>query len=863
MRVFRAAALLVLLLGVRAPAQQPAPAPDAVTQLLAALQAAIAANNIGAFRALLSPRLPALDGVAFEVTLLNGGVTTATVRERDRGATAMGTRVLAEFLINRDGAGQITTWQIDVAGTGAAAHVNQIEGLHRVSSISGLHRLELDTSTAFVVNNFVFTAIDFRLTMASGTAFVAKTSDGITAIVLRGSGQMQFEPSDPIERHQLKRFSRAEVMNDPVDAVFLRINPSEYGSRISDGSLKPIAATGGDINRARAVFNQWASRSYAITLGDLSTDRWTLLPAPGDALADMLTHRFGWISYSRAVSQNEDVSLFDREAHKNISVYASPGKIATRGRFYSEDDSRAYDIEHYELNVRFVPERNLVSGTATVRLRLLQHDADTITLKLAEPLTVSSLTDSGYGRLLHLRIIGQDSLIVSFPEPQPVGKVVTLSLAYSGRLAPQSLSREAAEVTAQDLAPMQENAIPPEPNYAYSNNSYWYPQSTVTDYATARIRVSVPQDYEAVSSGTLIDEGIVGTDRVAAFTADTPARYLSTVISRLVPLPRATLTLPSGKMLTIDARSNPRQLGGTKTLTSRAADIIKFYASIIGDVPYPSFTLLSLESELPGGHSPAYFAAINQPTPTTTFSWRNDPIAFDDTFPNFYLAHEIAHQWWGQAVGVKNYHEQWISEGLAQYFAYLYSGADRGPGVQQNILERMRRSVRRFGDSGPISLGYRLGHVVGDGSNFRAIVYNKSVIVLDMLRELVGDEAFTSGLRRFYQSSKFHKAGTDDLRLAFEAEAKQPLTRFFDRWVLEDGFPALTLTSAIETSGQAALLRIEQAGEIFDMPATVSISYQDRPTEYVTILVRGALTEQRVPLKGRVRAEGIRLVPRL
>jgi hypothetical protein len=445
---------------------------------------------------------------------------------------------------------------------------------------------------------------------------------------------------------------------------------------------------------------------------------------------------------------------------------------------------------------------------------------------------------------------------------------VTLSMAYSGKLYPQSLSREAAEVTAQDRPESgwvagQENAIPPEPNYAYSNNSYWYPQSTVTDYATARIRVTVPQDFQAVSSGTVIDEGVVGTDRVAAFTADTPARYLSTVISRFVPLPRTTLALPSGKTLTIDARSNPRQFGGTKTLTSRAADIIKFYSSIVGDVPYPSFTLLSLESDLPGGHSPAYFAAINQPMPTTTFTWRNDPIAFDDTFPNFYLAHEIAHQWWGQAVGVKNYHEQWISEGLAQYFAYRYAGADRGSAVQLNILERMRRSVRRYGDSGPVSLGYRLGHVVGDGANFRAIVYNKPVIVLEMLRELIGDEAFSAGLRRFYQAWKFQKAGTDDLRLAFEAEAKQPLGRFFDRWILDDAFPALTLTSVVETSGDAALLRIEQTGDVFDMPATVAIGYQSLPTEFVTVPLRAAVTELRVPLKGKVRAEGIRLVPKL
>ncbi|TAK15539.1 MAG: hypothetical protein EPO35_07310, partial [Acidobacteria bacterium] len=470
-----------------------------------------------------------------------------------------------------------------------------------------------------------------------------------------------------------------------------------------------------------------------------------------------------------------------------------------------------------------------------------------------------------FGRLLQLRIVGQDSVLISLPEPQPAGTVITLTIAYSGRLPPQSLSREMTTVGAdagdQTSTNTPENSIQAEPNYAYSVNSYWYPQALVTDYATARLVVTVPQDYQAVATGTFMGESVAGADRLATFLADVPARYLSVVVSKMAPLPRTTITTPDGGTLTIDARANPRQVGATRTLTQRAAEIMKFYASVAGGVPYPSFTLLALESDLPGGHSPAYFAAINQPTPASIFTWRNDPIAFDDQFPDFFMAHEIAHQWWGQSVGAKNYHEQWLSEGLAQYFAYLYAAKDRGTNIQRSILERMRQSVRRFDDSGPISLGYRLGHVVGDGTNYRAIVYNKSVVVLDMLRQFIGDEAFAAGLRRFYRENRNAKAGTDDLRAAFEAEAKVPLTRFFDRWVLDSGAPVLKLTAVVETGGQAAQVRIEQTGTIFDVPATIAIAYEDQPTEYVTVKVTGALTEARIPLHGRVRKDGIRLQP--
>src|SRR5262249_38292661 len=124
-------------------------------------------------------------------------------------------------------------------------------------------------------------------------------------------------------------------------------------------------------------------------------------------------------------------------------------------------------------------------------------------------------------------------------------------------------------------------------------------------------------------------------------------------------------------------QANPRQFNRARGFADRTTDILSFYSSLIGEAPYGSLTVAITESDLPGGHSPAYFAIVNQPRPTTPFVWRNDPVAFEN-YPTFFLAHEVAHQWWGQAVGWKNYHEQWLSEGFAQYFAALYAERERG-----------------------------------------------------------------------------------------------------------------------------------------------------------------------------------------
>src|SRR5207245_9127987 len=81
-----------------------------------------------------------------------------------------------------------------------------------------------------------------------------------------------------------------------------------------------------------------------------------------------------------------------------------------------------------------------------------------------------------------------------------------------------------------------------------------------------------------------------------------------------------------------------------------------------------------------------------------------------------------------------------------------------------------------------------------------ALVYNKSAAVLHMLRRLVGDEAFFRGVRRFYEASRFRKAGTEELRAAMEAETGRPLERFFERWIYGSTLPQLKLGYRIDVS---------------------------------------------------------------
>jgi hypothetical protein len=532
-----------------------------------------------------------------------------------------------------------------------------------------------------------------------------------------------------------------------------------------------------------------------------------------------------------------------------------------------------------------------VDGNARIKVKIRAYALTALTLRLAEQLVVRSVVSSEYGRLLHLRVVGQNSVIINFPTSVPRDTELWLNVVYSGRLDPQQIDREGVAVSPQD--PAQEPIyISIEPQFIYSNRSYWYPQATVSDYATAHLRVSVPAGLDVVATGTetgppaAAPGGVESGQRprkLFVFNSDSPVRYLSCVISRFTnvstrrisipsalqrtvvrserapesegessaPRPPVQAGAPESSAVTLAVQANPRQTGRARSFVDRAASMIAFYGGLVGDAPYPSFTLAVTENDLPGGHSPAYFALLNQPLPMSPLVWRNDPVAFEG-YPPYFLAHEIAHQWWGQAVGWKNYHEQWLSEGFAQYFAALFAASERGDETFTSMLRQMRRWAVDQSSQGPVYLGYRLGHIKGESRVFRAIIYNKGAMVLHMLRRLLGDEQFFAGLRQFYAEWKFRKAGSNDFRNAMERVSGRELASFFDAWIYGSAVPNLRFTSVV--TGNEAVVKFEHRGEVMPVPVTVSIVYADGRTDDVVVAVTEKTVERTLPLRGSVRS---------
>jgi hypothetical protein len=379
------------------------------------------------------------------------------------------------------------------------------------------------------------------------------------------------------------------------------------------------------------------------------------------------------------------------------------------------------------------------------------------------------------------------------------------------------------------------------------------------------MRITVPQGWTCIGSGLPVPassvvslKDILRDGKMFEFRATEPLRYLAVVVARLIRIGESDITLPESlaassgvERLTVAVEAQASQRFRGRTVAQQAEDIMRFYGSLVGDVPYKSTTVALIESDLPGGHSPGYFAVIKNPLSPSNVTWRNDPAAFDG-FPEFFLAHELAHQWWGQAVGWKNYHEQWLSEGFAQYFAALYAQKTRGERTFADMLRQFRRWSLEDSDQGPVHLGYRLGLVKGNVRVFRALVYNKGAAVLHMLRRLLGDDVFFAGLRRFYADRRYQKAGTEDLERALEAESGHVLDRFFERWIYGTDIPRIRYSTTIGNG--TVNVRFEQAADlVFDVPVTVTLTYANGRTADFVIPVTEAVVERSIPTTDLVR----------
>ena len=357
------------------------------------------------------------------------------------------------------------------------------------------------------------------------------------------------------------------------------------------------------------------------------------------------------------------------------------------------------------------------------------------------------------------------------------------------------------------------------PPLVYSNRTAWYPRPTSEDHATARVGIETPAGWLGVTGGELVSIRTEEGRTRSEFRLEPPGKFVTAIVGRLTDV-----GLRQEGVQAVRGFAGPRTRGETLDQMRVAQEVLAFYAERFGPPAFPSLGLVVAEGPTPGGHSPPGLLYLQvRPPVLRGRSLPDDPANFSD-LPGFFLAHEAAHQWWGQATAPANYRERWLSEAWAQYSAALWVRERLGEGAFRGMMDRMARWALRYDSAGPIHLGQRLGHLRQDPRVFRAVVYDKGAWSLHMLRGLVGDPAFFSGARAFLERFRYAKAGTEDLRLALEEASGRDLRPYFERWIYDTGPVEITWSASTETAGPGFRTTIHARGQGLPGPLPLQIA---------------------------------------
>jgi aminopeptidase N len=378
----------------------------------------------------------------------------------------------------------------------------------------------------------------------------------------------------------------------------------------------------------------------------------------------------------------------------------------------------------------------------------------------------------------------------------------------------------------------EDEGVVVEPVVVLTNQFPWYPQAGPDDFATATIRLDVPQGYVGLTGGVRQASVQAGNRSRFEYRLEQPGKYFSVALGRL-----AEIGTRKVGAATLEAWSVGRTRGEAAKLLDQAGEMMVFFEKLFGPCPFPVLRLALFEERTPGGHSPPGMILLAQRPVFMSRNLRDDPASFQDV-PGFFFAHEMAHQWWGHGVAGENYRERWISEAFAQYAAALWVQHRLGQDTFQEVLARLQRWALAKNDEGPINLGYRLGHIKQDSQVYRAVVYDKGAYVLHMLRSIVGPEAFAAGLREFQGAHRFSKAGTDDLRESLEKASGRDLQAYFRQWVFDTELPRLSVRSTLPPGGPPyrASVEVEASGLPGPIPLTVSVQHAQGRTDRSVIV---------------------------
>ena len=459
---------------------------------------------------------------------------------------------------------------------------------------------------------------------------------------------------------------------------------------------------------------------------------------------------------SKGMSKLPDFSIPPSEGHRILGQAKATSlerlrKLAPRGMLFGHYD---YDVTYYKLDLLIDDTTEIIYGQVEIVAKSTTSGLDSVTVNLFHDMTVDSVK-SGDIHLNYTRDV--HSLHIQLERTYDLDEELTMSIFYYGH--PTESGLMGFSFSTQGGMPVITTLSEP-----YSAHTWWPCRDTPSDKAdSADINITVRPDLIVASNGLLI-EVVTNPDGTKTYHWHESYPITTYLISLAITnyLTFSQYYYPEAD--SIDSMEiiyycYPDWLDEAQAVYPMTVDAMEFFATTFGEYPF-------IKEKYGMAHFPWGGAMEHQTCTSMLYRW----------YDTYVIVHELAHQWWGDYITCRDWHNIWLNEGFASYCEALFFEDLYGEDYYHTYMSYMD-----WVEGGTVYI-YDTTDV---GNIITPIVYDKGAWVLHMLRHVVGDSTFFDILRAYYSDPRFayKDAVTEEFQEVCETVSGMKLDYFFQQWI--------------------------------------------------------------------------------
>ena len=784
--------------------------------------------------------------------------------------------VRRESIKVEEGADAVVDVRLEVAPVQAEIRVISSAAIPNADSVYQQLRQKSNSADAFSgdvasVNNLVLKRDAATFTLRNGELyFIAPTEGRTTAAVFIGEGEMSLTPPTDIEKHSLAIFIDKPTLDEQFTRLVLRFSDQTF-NEIKSSPSATMRTNGAQAASARSIYRDHQSllRRELRTNMDIRTLADVYAPQrPGFFIAFITGRQYEKLVYVvdpmgiPEVSPEEVMLISYGESNGGVWTAFHLAESYRNGTANTARDHRLFDLTRHEIEGAI--RGTQMAATDRVTFRALAAGTRVLPFDLYRSLRVSSVQDE-QGRNLDFIQENKDEdadFAVVLQQPLEANKTYKITVQYQGDDALRDSGGG---------------------NYILIPRSTWYPNNAGTQFGDRAIfdmTFRYPRGNTFVGTGAPVtadaQDGEVKVSKwssgqtelaVAGFNygrfkkkevIDQDTGYgvefyaneevpdeLKAIQQQIAELERKGYKI----MATLGSISTTRM--GDVAL-AEAQNAMRIYTAFFGKLPY---SRMAMTQQPAGFFGQAWPTLVYMPYIAFIDATQRQQLLGRHSTNSFwqYLGpHELAHQWWGHVIGWSSYHDQWMSEGFAEFSASLYVQyvrKDQSKFIE--FWEDQRKLITEARDItkgrkpymvGPITQGYRL-NTGKTGNVAQFMIYPKGAYILHMLRMMMydpgqgGDARFQAMMKDFVKTHFNKDATTEDFKRIVEKHMPREMNLggngrmdwFFDQWVYGTEIPSYRFEYQIgAASGQTVLNgRITQTGvpDDFRMKVPVYVDF--------------------------------------